>query len=54
LVRRIERAKGLLADPLASVTDIAFDAGFKGTSAFSATFRRVTGQTPTGYRRSLE
>lgn len=52
--RRIERAKALLADPRASITEIAFDVGFSGTSAFSSAFRRLTGQTPTDYRRSLE
>ena len=52
--RRIERAKASLANPRASITEIAFDVGFSGTSAFSATFRRITGQTPTDYRRSLE
>jgi AraC family transcriptional regulator len=53
-IRRIERAKALLADTRASVTEIAFDLGFSGSSAFSATFRRTTGQTPTDYRRNLE
>lgn len=52
--RRIERAKALLASPRASITEVALDVGFSGTSAFSATFHRVTGQTPTDYRRSLE
>src|SRR6516164_8793718 len=52
--RRIERAKALLASPRTSVTEIALDVGFHGTSAFSATFHRVTGQTPTDYRRDLE
>ncbi len=52
--RRIERAKALLANPRASITEIALDVGFSATSAFSATFHRVTGQTPTDYRRSLE
>jgi AraC family transcriptional regulator len=52
--RRIERAKSLLANPRASITEIAFDVGFSGTSAFSATFHRITGQTPSDYRRSLE
>ncbi len=52
--RRIERAKALLANLRASITDIAFDVGFSGTSAFSAAFHRITGQTPTDYRRSLE
>ena len=52
--RRIERAKALLANSRTSVTEIALDVGFHGTSAFSATFHRVTGQTPTDYRRDLE
>lgn len=51
--RRIERAKLLLADKDASVTRIAVDVGFSATSAFSGVFRRITGETPTAYRRSL-
>jgi AraC family transcriptional regulator len=52
--RRTERAKALLANPRTSVTEIALDVGFHGTSAFSTTFHRVTGQTPTDHRRDLE
>jgi AraC-like DNA-binding protein len=52
--RRIERAKELLANPKAPITTIAFDLGFSGSSAFSSTFHRITGQTPSAYRRSLE
>jgi AraC family transcriptional regulator len=52
--RRIERAKALLANPRASITEVAFQVGFGGTSAFSAAFRRITGQTATDYRLSLE
>jgi AraC family transcriptional regulator len=52
--RRIERAKALLANPRASITEIALDVGFSGTSAFSTTFHRITGRTPTDYRRSSE
>jgi AraC-like DNA-binding protein len=51
--RRIERAKTLLATPASSVTDIGFTVGFSETSSFTAAFRRVTGLTPTGYRRGL-
>src|SRR5262249_39077144 len=39
---RIERAKALLASRRTSVTEIALDVGLHGTSAFSATFHRVT------------
>jgi AraC family transcriptional regulator len=51
--RRIERAKILLAKPNQSVTAIAFDMGFSGTSSFTATFRKSAGRTPTEYRRSV-
>jgi len=51
--RRIEWAKALLAQAGTSVTDIGFTLGFKETSSFTATFRKMTGFTPTGYRRSL-
>jgi AraC family transcriptional regulator len=52
--RRIERAKALLANPGSSITEIAVDLGFSGASAFSTAFHRITGLTPTDYRRSLE
>jgi AraC family transcriptional regulator len=52
--RRIERAKQLLADPKRSVTAIALEIGFSETSTFTAAFHRLTGQTPSRYRRSLD
>jgi AraC family transcriptional regulator len=52
--RRIERAKQLLANRELSVTAIALDVGFGDTTTFSAAFHRLTGQTPTRYRRSLD
>jgi AraC family transcriptional regulator len=52
--RRIERAKEMLARPTLSVTDIALSVGFSETGSFTAAFRRLTGRTPTDYRRSLE
>jgi AraC family transcriptional regulator len=51
--RRIERARALLANPRTSVAEVALELGFSGASAFAATFRRTTGQTPTDYRRGL-
>jgi len=50
---RIERAKKLLATRASSVTDIGLTVGFSETSSFTAAFRRVTGHTPTGYRRNV-
>jgi AraC family transcriptional regulator len=51
--RRIERAKALLSQPARSVTEIALALGFAETSSFSAAFRRVTGASPSAYRRGL-
>ncbi len=51
--RRIEHAKALLAKHELSVTDIGLTIGFSETSSFTAAFRKATGQTPTGYHRSL-
>ena len=51
--QRIERAKGLLAARQLSVTEIGLDVGFSETSSFTAAFRKVTGETPTEYRRSV-
>jgi AraC family transcriptional regulator len=53
MMQRVERAKMLLAKPSPSITNIALDLGFSQTSSFSATFRKVTGQTPTAYHRDL-
>ena len=51
--QRIERAKALLAERKLSVTEIGLDVGFNETSSFTHAFRKVTGETPTEYRRSL-
>lgn len=52
--RRIERAKQLLANCELSVTEIALEVGFSETSTFTAAFHRLTGQTPSNYRRNLD
>jgi AraC family transcriptional regulator len=51
LLRRVDRAKQLLSDPDLSVAQIAAMVGFKGATQFGSTFRRLTGMTPTAYRR---
>jgi AraC family transcriptional regulator len=50
--QRIERAKALLGERKLSVTEIGLDVGFSETSSFTAAFRKLTGETPTAYRRS--
>ena len=52
--RRIDHAKGLLANGSVSVTEVGLQLGFSGTSAFTATFRKFAGRTPTDFRRSLQ
>jgi AraC family transcriptional regulator len=52
--RRIERAKVLLIQRSVSITEIGLDVGFNETGAFISTFRKATGLTPRGFRRSLE
>jgi AraC family transcriptional regulator len=51
--RRIEEAKVLLASRKCSVTEVGLTLGFSETSAFSAAFRKTTGQTPSSYCRGL-
>ena len=46
LTRRIERATALLRDTNRSITDIAFDTGWKSLGTFGRTFRDVTGESP--------
>ena len=49
--RRIEKAKALLAEREASITDVGFALGYSHTSSFSVAFRKVTGRSPTEFRR---
>jgi AraC family transcriptional regulator len=51
MVRRMERARGLLQRPELSVTEIGIQIGFRETSSFTRAFRKFTGLTPTEYRR---
>jgi AraC family transcriptional regulator len=53
LAQRIERAKALLMKHAASVTDVGLAVGYNDASAFCTAFRRLTGLTPSAYRRSL-
>lgn len=53
LTRRIERATALLRDTDLSITEIAFETGWKSLGTFGRTFRDVTGESP-GERRARE
>ena len=53
LVRcRIDEARALLAARTASIADISRSVGFRTSSHFTTTFRRITGVTPGAYRRT--
>jgi AraC-like DNA-binding protein len=50
--RRIQRAQELLiASPEQTVLEIALSVGFNSKSTFNTAFRRLTGMTPTDFRR---
>jgi AraC family transcriptional regulator len=52
--RRMEVAKLLLANPATSVTDVALNMGYAQTSSFSTAFRKITGWSPSVYRREFK
>jgi two-component system response regulator YesN len=50
---RVEKSKIILKDLARGVKEVAGAAGFGSARHFSATFKRLTGRTPTEYRRDL-
>jgi AraC family transcriptional regulator len=54
LRRRMQQAKVLLSDRAISITDVGLSLGYSNTSSFSRTFRKITGQTPTDFRKNLK
>ncbi len=50
--RRLERAKTLLRTANLTVTEVCFTVGFESLGSFSSLFRRVVGQSPSGYQRA--
>jgi AraC-like DNA-binding protein len=48
---RVQQARHLLKNTHKSITEIAFEVGFSGSSYFSRIFHRETGMTPAAYRR---
>jgi AraC-like DNA-binding protein len=50
LTSRLLRAMALLAEPGRTVLHVATEVGFESLSAFTRSFRRLTGETPTSYR----
>ena len=50
---RIEKAKNLLLNPNARISEVAFAVGFQSLTHFNRVFRKVLGESPTEYRRRL-
>ncbi len=50
MTRRIERAKALLRDSDATVTEVCLAVGCSSLGSFSARFTELVGETPTAYR----
>jgi AraC family transcriptional regulator len=52
--RRVERAKEMMAaHPRLGLTEVALAVGYAGQSALATAFRRVTGTTPSAWRRQV-
>lgn len=50
---RLLRAMSMLAEPGPTVLDVATAVGFESLSSFTRAFKRISGESPTGYRRRL-
>jgi AraC-like DNA-binding protein len=50
ILRRVEKAKGLLRKSRMTVTDIALEVGYGSLSKFIATFKRIEGILPSDFR----
>ena len=50
---RVEKAKEMLLNPHARVSEVAFDVGFQSLTHFNRVFRSLTGESPTAYRETL-
>lgn len=50
---RIEHAMKILADRDITITEAALSCGFSNMSYFTRTFKKITGFTPSGYRKTI-
>jgi AraC family transcriptional regulator len=54
LRRRMQQAKLLLSDRDTSITQVSLILGYSNISSFSLAFRKITGQTPSQFRKSFK
>jgi AraC-like DNA-binding protein/ligand-binding sensor protein len=50
---RIEKSRNLLQNSNLRISEIAFDVGFQSLSQFNRTFKKLTGQSPSEFRKAL-
>jgi AraC-like DNA-binding protein len=50
---RVEKAKQLLLNPHARISEVAYEVGFQSLTHFNRVFRKLTGESPSAYRASL-
>src|SRR6516164_2898408 len=53
LSRRMQHAKALLSDRATSITEIGLRLGYSNSSSFTLAFRKITGQSPSRFRRNF-
>jgi AraC-like DNA-binding protein len=51
---RVEKAKQLLLNPHARISEVAYEVGFQSLTHFNRVFRKLTGESPSAYRASLD
>lgn len=54
LKRRAKHAANLMTDSSKTVSEIAFESGFENLSHFSRAFKKITGTSPSEYRKSID
>lgn len=50
---RIEKSKNLLLNPNKRISEIAYEVGFESLTQFNRSFKKLSGQTPTQYRKTV-
>jgi AraC-like DNA-binding protein len=50
---RIEKSKYILLDPNKRISEIAYEVGFESLTQFNRSFKKLSGQTPTQYRKTV-
>jgi AraC-like DNA-binding protein len=51
--RRVKHAANLIANSSMSISQVAYESGFEDLSHFSRAFRKIIGNSPSDYRKSL-